>query len=297
MRIGYPCINLSLECSGNKTFRLVNYSKERLIATIENNLLCLDKMLEFNVKHHMLFFRITSDLVPFASHPVCRYEWWVHLKHLFQNTGRYIRLHRIRVSMHPDQFTLINSPDRKILRRSERELEYHAKVLDLMELDESAKIQIHVGGVYGDKRRSMERFARRFERLDEPVRRRLVIENDERSYSLQDCLNVHGSTGAPVVLDVLHHRIENNGETLGRAIALQRKTWSRRDGIPIVDYSSQERGSRVGAHAHSIDGKDFKRFLYESNPYDFDLMLEIKDKERSTAKAVKLAQKDPRFKG
>ncbi|MEW5802880.1 MAG: hypothetical protein AB1847_12345 [bacterium] len=61
-----------------------------------------------------------------------------------------------------------------------------------MELDYAAKIQIHVvGGIYGNRPKSIERFVERFAELDEKIKQRLVIENDDRNYTLKDCLDIH----------------------------------------------------------------------------------------------------------
>jgi len=116
--------------------------------------------------------------------------------------------------MHPDQFTLTNSLDNRVFENSVNELGYHARVLDLMELDASAKIQIHVSGAYNDKESSMIRFAERFEKLDRIVKRRLVIENDHRSYNLRDCIQTSAETGAPVLFDIFHHRVNSSGENM-----------------------------------------------------------------------------------
>jgi UV DNA damage endonuclease len=166
-----------------------------------------------------------------------------------------------------------------------------------MGLDATAKIQIHVGGVYNDKKASMKRFVNRYHRLDESIRKRLVIENDERSYSLSDCLQIHEMTGVPVLFDVFHHALNNNAELLQEALKLQRATWRRSDGIPMVDFSAQKQGARFGSHAQAIKVGQFKNFIAASRPCDFDLMLEIKDKEKSAAKAVAAAKRDPRFVG
>jgi UV DNA damage endonuclease len=132
MKIGYPCIHLSLPCRSSRTFRLASYSEERMHITVKNNLECLMSILEFNVKNNLLFFRITSDLIPFASHPACKFPWQKEFKKNFRKIGNFIIKHKIRVTMHPDQFTLINSPDRGIFNRSVRELRYHSDVLDLL---------------------------------------------------------------------------------------------------------------------------------------------------------------------
>ncbi|NIR87708.1 UV DNA damage repair endonuclease UvsE [Candidatus Bathyarchaeota archaeon] len=296
MKIGYPCINWTIGCKGDRTFRLKSYSEERLIETVNNNLSCLIEMLKFNLKHNLLFFRITSELVPFASHPVCQFNWQEHFKNRFRAIGDFIKSYGIRISMHPDQFVLINSVDKRVLRNSLRELAYHAEVLDLMDLDASTKIQIHVGGVYGDKQKSMKRFVERFERLDEIIKRRLVIENDDKRYRLEDCLKINAETEIPLLFDVFHHEVNNSGETTREAFELSIKTWKEKDGIPMVDYSSQQPSALKGKHADSIDLEHFRKFLEETRPFDFDIMLEIKDKEKSALKAMKVASQDDRFK-
>ena len=142
MKIGYPCINLTVDCQGNKTFRIRSYSEIKIIETVENNLRCLIQILKFNLEHGLYFFRITSDLIPFASHPICDFKWERHFADEFKYIGDLIKQNEIRISMHPDQFTLINSPDRKIHERSVSELRYHSKVLDCMGLGLSAKIRV-----------------------------------------------------------------------------------------------------------------------------------------------------------
>lgn len=287
MKIGYPCICLSLSCRASSTFRLRSYSAARLKETVAANLDCLRRILEFNAARGILHFRITSDLVPFASHPVCRARWRAGFREEFAAIGAFIRKAGFRISMHPDQFTLINSPDPGIVERSVRELEYHADVLDLLGLAPSAKVQIHVGGVYGEREKAILRFGAAFGRLPEKVKSRLVVENDDRLFPLQDCLRVHELTGIPVVFDVLHHRILNRGELVREALFAAAKTWRKRDGLPIVDYSGQDPARRVGAHCASIDLRDFRAFLRLSRPLDFDIMLEIKDKEKSALRALR----------
>lgn len=295
MKIGYPCINWTIGCKGDRAFRLKSYSEERLIKTVENNLDCLVKMLRFNYRNNILFFRITSDLVPFASHPICQFDWQESFKTKFKEIGNLIKNYGIRISMHPDQFTLLNSSDKRVFENSLKELIYHSQVLDLMELDTSAKIQIHVGGVYGDKEKSIKRFEDRFEKLDEVIKRRLVIENDDKLYNLKNCLKINTETGVPVLFDVFHHEVNNSGETIKEAFKLFTKTWKEKDGIPMVDYSSHRIDDLKRKHAESINLKHFKDFLEETKTFDFDVMLEIKDKEKSAIKAIKTASNDKRF--
>lgn len=296
MRIGYPCLNWTLGCKGSKTFRLASYSNNRLIESIENNLDCLLKMLEFNVKNKILFFRLSSVLVPFASHPVCKYDWQRHFKQTFINIGNFIKQHNIRISIHPDQFTLINSIDEDIFKRSHKELLYHSQVLDLMGLNSTAKIQIHVGGVYKDKEKSINRFIKRFDRLDKAIIKRLVAENDDVSYTLKNCIDISGKTGIPVLFDAFHHSVNSSGESIHDGIKVAAQTWKAKDGPLMVDYSIQKPKAKPGSHAESINLSHFKRFLDSTKPYDFDIMLEIKNKEKSALQAIKVLQNDKRFK-
>lgn len=288
MKIGYPCLNRTIGCKAARTFRLKSYSEERLIDAVANNLDCLQNILAFNVEHDLLFFRITSDLVPFASHRINQFDWQGYFAPRFRAIGRFIKAQGIRISMHPDQFTLINSIDLAVFKRSVRELRYHAAVLDLMGLDRTAKIQLHVGGAYGDKQKSMQRFVTRYGELEDTIRRRLVIENDDRLYTLDDCLRLYEETNIPVLFDVYHHEVNSSGASLREAVSLVTGTWKQQDGVPMGDYSSQEPSSqRRGKHAETIDLSHFQRFIEESEGFEFDLMLEIKDKEKSALKAIK----------
>jgi UV DNA damage endonuclease len=120
------------------------------------------------------------------------------------------------------------------------------------------------------------------------VKRRLVVENDERSYGLADCIEVSAGTGAPVVFDTLHHAANNRGEKLREALIAAGSTWAEKDGLPMVDYSSQKKGGKPGAHAYALDADDFRAFLEAARGLDRDVMLEVKDKERSALEALSI---------
>jgi UV DNA damage endonuclease len=197
--------------------------------------------------------------------------------------------------MHPDQVVLINATDKMVLQRSIADLTYQTQILDLMGLDPSAKVQVHVGGMYGDKQTAIERFLKQYDTLDSAIQERLVIENDERLYSIRDCLAIHDQCGIPVIADTFHHSLHNNGEHLLSLLPHVRKTWKGNDGIPMIDYSSQEPGRRFGAHAIHIVEEDFRQFIKETMPADFDIMLEIKDKEKSAMAALDIAHDDSRL--
>ena len=296
MKIGYPCINRSIDCKGSRTFRLKSYSEERLIETVENNLNCLEDILAFNIKNNIIFFRVNSDLIPFASHPICSFNWQSYFKEKFEKIGKIILNNNIRISMHPDQFIVLNSKNDKVVERSISELDYHTQILDLMGLKYNAKIQLHIGGVYGDKNASLDRFVNVYDKLSDNIKSRLVIENDDKNFMLNDCLYLSEKIHIPILFDYFHHLINNDNESIDYCFKSVLKTWDKKDGIPMIDYSSQNIGKKIGSHAESLDIKDFKNFIELSKPYNFDIMLEIKDKEKSAIKAVKILENDIRFK-
>jgi UV DNA damage endonuclease len=298
MKIGYPCINNSIPRASPSTFKLASYSEDRLIQTIKGNIIHLGQILRYNVKNNLLFFRISSDLIPFASHPICKLSWCRLFQSEFEQIGDYIKQHDMRISMHPDQFVVLNSPNNRILENSINELRYHSKILDAMRLDTTAKVQLHVGGVYGNKREAMDRFVKTYNNsilVDDLIKSRLVIENDDHLFNLNDCLSINEQTGIPIVFDNFHHELFCNGEPLKIALHKALLTWDKsKDGSPIVDYSSNNTGnnkgkkSRKGKHAETIDTKLFKEFLIETGGLDLDIMFEIKDKEKSALKGLEV---------
>ena len=288
MRIGYPCVNETLACSAATTFRLASYSEERLLTTVATNLACLQRILEWNVAHGLLFFRMGSGIVPFGSHEVNTFPWQSHFESEFRAIGDFIRQHQMRISFHPDQFVVLNSPDPAIVRRSIDELIYQGSMLDLMELDSTAKLQIHAGGAYGDKGSALARWTDTFHtRLPEAVKVRLVVENDDRLYSLRECLSLHDLTGVPILFDNFHHECLNHGEPMREALRLAASTWDpARDGVLMMDYSSQSVGDRKGKHTDSLVPALFRSFLADLDGLEVDMMLEIKDKEASAVKGI-----------
>ncbi len=288
MKIGYPCINNSVKCTANSTFRLANYSEKNLREKVKSNLQCLKKILEWNVDNGIFFFRIGSGLVPFASHSICKFNWKEHFKKEFSEIGDFIKKNKTRISMHPDQFVLLNAKDKKIVKNSIKEIEYHCEVLDALGLEKKAKVQIHVGGVYGNKKQAVERFINEYNKLPAKIKKRLCIENDHKLFSLKDCIEIHKKTAIPIIFDVFHHKCLNNRENLKDAIMMAAKTWKPKDGVLMVDYSSQKKGAAKGSHAEHIDEKDFKSFLKAASGIKLDAMLEIKDKEKSCLKALKI---------
>ncbi len=288
MKIGYPCVNETLECSAARTFRLASYTPERVQEAVAANLACLRQILEWNVAHGLLFFRMGSGIVPFGSHEINTFPWQTHFAAEFRAIGDFIKAHQMRISFHPDQFVVLNSPDPNIVRRSVEELIYQGSMLDLLGLDSTAKLQIHAGGAYGDKGAALARWVDTFHTLvPEAVKVRLVVENDDRLYSLRECLSLHDETGVPILFDNFHHECLNHGEPMREALRLAAATWHpTRDGVLMMDYSSQSVGERKGKHTDMLVPELFRNFVADLDGLDVDMMLEIKDKEASAVRAL-----------
>ncbi len=299
MKIGYPCINKTLKISTSKTLRLASYTHEKLINVINQNIEGLYHILRYNKLHDLLFFRISSCFIPFASHSINTFNWEDHFKPQFELLGEYIKKNNFRISMHPDQFIVLNSPHSHIVHNSIEEIAYHARLLDALQLDQTAKIQIHVGGVYGDKKAALKKFIATYHNLDSSIKRRLVIENDDKLYSANDCLEIYEHTGIPIIYDTLHFECLNNvndssnninyyKESMINTFSMIYKTWTSDDGIPMVDYSSQDPEGKKGKHSSNLDEEHFKKFIEDTKSYDFDIMMEIKNKEISALKALSI---------
>jgi UV DNA damage endonuclease len=178
-RIGYACINLTTGITVNRTCRLANASEEKLREIIISNLSGLKKVLEWNNENNIRLYRISSDTIPFASHPVNKVLWWEDYKDELDEIGKLIKEEDIRVYMHPNPVVYLNSPDSDVVRRSIEELEWHVKFLDALNIDYTHKIVFHSGGIYGNKANAIKRFIKVYNNLPENLKNRLTLENDE----------------------------------------------------------------------------------------------------------------------
>ena len=256
-----------------------NANRSRLETLTRANIEGLYQVLHWNVSQRIGFFRISSGLIPLASHPRAQWPWKKLLEGKLADIGRFIRDSNIRVSMHPGQYVVLNSPHRSVVRAARVELSYHADLLDQLNLDSKHKIILHVGGLYGNRDASVRRFSAEFKLLPRNVRSRLVIENDERSYGAEDTLFLSKTLKIPMVFDYLHH-ITFSGKPPGKSlIAAVCESWSTSDGRPEFHYSTQKPDLRKGAHADMIDIQDFLLFLQVLPLRNIDVMLEAKAKD------------------
>ncbi len=279
--LGYLGMCLSIEAATNRTCRLKNASPERLRELIESNLGDLERALRFNAENSIRLYRVSSDLIPFASHPINTIPWWDEQAERFEAMAAIIRDNDIRTTMHPGQFTVLNSPNPKVVESAREEIAWHCRLLDCLGAGQAGKIVIHIGGAFGDKPAAKDRFVEVANALPESHRRRLVIENDEHVYSVEDVLELSERTGLPMIYDNLHDAIHSKrSDGPARWLPEVFKTWSADDGVPKVHFSGQAIGERMGYHSDFIDPDEFASYLAAApRETPFDCMLECKRKD------------------
>lgn len=199
-------------------------------------------------------FRIMSPLFPRMTHPDVGYSLadlpdGYSIANLLCATRSFAHLHNIRLSFHPDQFVVLSSPHPTVVANSMRELEYQAWLAEAVGAD---VINLHAGGVYGDKSLALMRFCQVFADLPGNVRSRLTLENDDVSYTVSDLLPVCEKLAIPLVYDVHHHRCKPDGLSVEEATLLAGATWRRLGREQYCHLSSPRAGWGGGdAKPHS----------------------------------------------
>ena len=288
MKIGYACLTKGVYGTDFKTCTLKKATDENLFQLIRHNLETLERIIDYNIKMNIDFFRISSDIIPFGSSEVNSLEWDSIFQEEFERIGSKIKEWGIRVSMHPGQYTVLNSPRRDVVDRAIEDLEYHNRFLEALGCGREGKIILHIGGVYGEKELAIERFKKTYKSLSGSIKDKLIIENDDKSYNIGEVLEIGNSLGIPVVYDNLHNALNpyNTSKDDRHYIKQAGKTWEKEDGRQKIHYSQSADGMKTGAHSQTIDLKEIKEFL-NCIP-DVDIMLEVKDKNLSALKVNKL---------
>ncbi|MDO4534301.1 MAG: UV DNA damage repair endonuclease UvsE [Clostridium perfringens] len=287
MEIGYACIPLTIKATTNRRLLLKDYNENTLKQLIGENLSDLKLILKENKKHNIKFFRIGSNIIPLASHKVNTFNWEEHFSSTLLDIGEYIKSNNIRVSMHAGHFTVLNSNDKDVVKNSINDLNYHCNFLNSLNIDYSHKIILHIGGLYGDKILAKKRFVENFKYLRQDLKNRIVIENDEKSFSLDDVLELSNILNIPVVYDNLHNTcFGDNNYSHKEIYSMVCKTWKTIDGNMKVHYSQQDLGKKLGSHSKTIFIDDFLKYYNEIKDFTPDIMLEVKDKDISAIKCI-----------
>lgn len=276
----------------------------------------LATMLEWVAAHNIRIFRISSDLLPryTAAPDVYTEDVKLMVQRLLRRAGDVARTHGIRITMHPDQYNVVGTPEPEAFRRTCESLDMHAQILDWMEMGRDSVMVVHGGGVAKTsddpaicKRNATNRWIMQFSRLPERVKLRLVLECCENSYSIRDCLEIswnianHYGNYLPVVLDLHHYDCYLKSKRYQKEVRsgtfpllpptpeifLDKimRSWKNR-GIKIKMHVSQQApDKRVGAHADYVDS--LPQWLLDfSNSIEggLDLMVEAKAKEKAVFK-------------
>jgi len=310
MNLGYACINMQLSypqkyggrekgvppiTTGRsmikRTFETkgVDYASE----LTKQNARDLNQIIQWNVINGYKFFRITSGLAPWKS----EYDWddlkdIDEIKGYLSSAGWVANKHKLRITSHPGPFNVLTSPHKHVVENCVNDLTMHGDVFDMIGLSRTPfnKINIHIGGAYGDKPAAMERFCKNFELLPESVRSRLTVENDDKAsmYSVKELYNgVYKRIGVPIVFDYHHHKFCDGGLGEQEALELAISTWP--EGItPATHYSESRREEQGDA---TIRVQAHSDYIYDKiNTYgnDIDIMVEAKRKELAVAKYLEL---------
>ncbi|KAL8335632.1 hypothetical protein RB598_009696 [Gaeumannomyces tritici] len=279
------------------------------------------KMLRWNERYGIRFMRLSSEMFPFASHNEHGYKLAPFASEVLAETGRVAAELGHRLTTHPGQvrllwlsgflkhssketkrphliltrcrcraqFTQLGSPRPEVISAAVRDLEYHDEMLTLLklpdQLDRDAVMILHLGGVYGDKAATLDRFRHNYKRLSDSIKRRLVLENDDVSWSVHDLLPLCEELNIPMVLDYHHHNIifdpDKCREGTADLVPLMpriRRTWERKAITMKMHYSEQ----CPGAVAPRDRRKHSPRVAtLPPCPPDMDLMIEAKDKEQA----------------
>ncbi|MBI9012118.1 MAG: UV DNA damage repair endonuclease UvsE [Clostridiales bacterium] len=289
-KVGYACINEHFKPETFKSCRLKTIKEKGikyLRTIILHNLELTYNILNWNIENNIFMYRATSDLMPLVTHrdilELDDWRWFYDDEILdrLRSINEFVMMNQIRLSMHPDQFTVLNSPREKVVKASISYLEYHEKLLSLMG---GSDLIIHVGGVYGDKVESRKRFINQYRLLSDEIKYLIRIENDDKSYTIFDVLEISELTGVKVVFDYHHHRCLSGVKVTNDLIQHIENTWQGQ--TPKMHISSGKTDIKDRRH-HDYISVDDSRILSDIySVHSVDVMVEAKKKEFAALKLM-----------
>ena len=279
-RLGYACINATLkDKTTNRAIRLKTFQKNGLplVSSLAlQNVKDLIDIIEWNEKNDIKFFRISSNIFPWQSqYELEELQDYNEIVKTLKYIGHLVKKYDHRITTHPGPFNVLASPNKDVVDRAIRELRDHAIIMDIMGLTNTPynKINIHVGGTYGNKEKALDTWCQNFQLLPDNVKNRLTIENDdkENSFNVKDLMFIHNNVGIPIVFDYHHHKFNTGGLSEQDAFELAHSTW--KDIVPAFHVSEPRDNKNPRAHHDFI--------LSRINTYNkrVDLMLECKKKD------------------
>jgi UV DNA damage endonuclease len=260
--------------------------KEKIIQNLKDTL----TLIEWNEKNGIKVFRLSSELFPHKSNKKAMDYTFDFAIELLKEIGALAKKYNQRLTFHPGQYNVIGTNNPEMLQNTICDLKYHADVLDLMEMDSNSVIVIHGGGVYGDKKKTIDRWCHHFSLLPENVQKRIVLENCEKNFSIEDCLEVANRINIPVVFDTHHfecYKILHPNEIFQEPdiyIHAILETWWKRDIKPKFHVSEQGTG-KTGHHSDFIETiPDYLLEIPDKFNCNIDIMIEAKLKEQAIFK-------------
>lgn len=280
--LGTFCSTSDNKLNTNHALRLSKLSRESLLDTFEKNLKDFIKLLELSCLMGLTIFRLGSNFIPFVSHERFDKGWLPEIEERLKAISHKVREYGIRITMHPGQFVVLNSPHTKVVENSLRELEYHFWVLDALNLNQESIVVTHIGGVYGNKKESLRRFEKTVKE-NQWLIKRLAIENDERHYTVAEVLELGEKLELPVVLDYYHHKLNPSSFDMDRLVS----TW--KGTTPEFHISSAPDNSRrLGEHGDFVKLEDFLDLVNLWNSRGLlDVIVEAKKKEKAVERLIR----------
>ncbi len=295
MNLGYACINTALSANKimtNRTMRRKTFDQKGLDYVSDLALLNvkdLKTIVQWNNEMGVKLFRLSSQIFPWQDeYDFNQLKDYKEICKLMLEIGHIAKENNQRLTMHPGPYNCLASPNQKVVEKTIRELDCHSEQMNMLGFKPSPynKINIHVGGAYGDKESTLTRFCKNFELLRSDTKKRLVIENDDspNEYSVKDLYEgIFKSIGIPITFDYFHHKFNTGGLTEEEALKLASTTWPK--GITQCCHYSESRQKEkldesIRPQAHSdIIYEKIKTYGLEP-----DIVIEAKLKEQAIFK-------------
>tara|TARA_X000000950_G_scaffold269965_1_gene349210 strand:- start:359 stop:1222 length:864 start_codon:yes stop_codon:yes gene_type:complete len=263
--------------------------KQKIIQNLKDTLILID----WNEANGIKVFRLSSEMFPHKTNPKVEDYDFDFAVDLLKQIGEKARKYNQRLTFHPGQFNVVGTPNKEAFNHTCEDLKYHADVLDLMGMDNNSVMVVHGGGVYGDKEKTKERWCNQFNLLPDNVKKRLVLENCERCFSIKDCLEISEKINIPVVFDTHHYncycKLHPNEEFYEPSYYIKDilESWKRRNIKPKFHVSEQGSG-RCGHHSDYIENiPDYLLEIPSKYNTKIDIMIEAKAKERAIFRLYK----------
>ena len=294
IRLGYVALSKAMDnvtTSSTVTYTNYlnkNYTVDKLLDITKNNLKNLKEIIIYNVKNNYHFYRLTSKLVPLATHDKVNFDYITPLISEYKKIGKIINDNKIRVDTRPDQYAVLNSMDKKIVKNTFEILEYHHRILKALDI-KNPIIILHVGSSACGKKASITRFINNFNKLPKHIQKCIAVENDDKIYNIKNVLSLCNKLNIPMVLDYHHYICNNDEEKIEDYIERIMNTW--KDINPKFHFSSPKSKLKKEFRSHHdyINSDDFIKFINLLKPYnkDVDIMLEAKAKDDAISRLVR----------